>query len=180
MNDSLKSEQRRLARARRRAFVAERGHSRFPTALLRQHLALSPCTIVASYAAVAGEPDMSDVEAMLRSSGVVIAHPRIDGDIMTFRLTGDQRPDVSALGFMQPPSDAPVITPAVILAPLVGFDRQMNRLGQGGGHYDRAFVALPHARRIGIAWSAQLLPRVTCDPWDGRLHAIVTEKEWIE
>ena len=58
------------------------------------------------------------------------------------------------------------MTPDVIVAPLIAFDRAMNRLGQGGGYYDRAFARFPDALRIGLAWSAQELDDVPADPWD--------------
>jgi 5-formyltetrahydrofolate cyclo-ligase len=77
------------------------------------------------------------------------------------------------------PGDGPV-TPDAIIAPLVGFDRALNRLGQGGGYYDRAFARFPDALRIGLAWSAQELDDVPADPWDLPLDIILTEAELIE
>ena len=56
----------------------------------------------------------------------------------------------------------------------------MRRLGQGAGFYDRAFARLPAALRIGLAWSVQEVDILPADPWDAPLHAVVTEKEWIE
>ena len=46
-------------------------------------------------------------------------------------------------------------------------------------YYDRAFAALPGARRIGYAWSVQEVQLVPLDPWDVPLHAVATEREWI-
>ncbi|MDB5738517.1 MAG: 5-formyltetrahydrofolate cyclo-ligase, partial [Sphingomonas bacterium] len=54
-----------------------------------------------------------------------------------------------------------------------------NRLGQGGGYYDRWFEGHPDAMRVGIAWSVQELPAVPRDVWDMPLHAVATEKEWM-
>ena len=66
-----------------------------------------------------------------------------------------------------------------MLTPLVAFDRRGNRLGQGAGHYDRAFATLPSAWRVGVAWSVQECEELKADTWDIPLHAVVTEKEWI-
>src|SRR3546814_7224928 len=55
----------------------------------------------------------------------------------------------------QPLPEAPAVVPDAIIAPLLAFDRRLNRLGQGGGHYDRTFARYRHALRIGLAWSAQ-------------------------
>ena len=72
------------------------------------------------------------------------------------------------------------VTPDVIVAPLIAFDRAMNRLGQGGGYYDRAFARFPDALRIGLAWSAQEIDMIPADPWDLPLHMVMTEVELIE
>lgn len=83
-------------------------------------------------------------------------------------------------GLRQPPLDAAIVAPDLILAPMLGFDRALNRIGQGAGHYDRAFAALPDSVRIGVAWSVQEVDALTPDPWDVPLHGILTEVEWIE
>jgi 5-formyltetrahydrofolate cyclo-ligase len=72
------------------------------------------------------------------------------------------------------------VRPDIILTPLLGFDHLLHRLGQGAGHYDRAFAALPGARRIGVAWSVQHVDPLPTDPWDVPLHAVITEQGWFE
>jgi 5-formyltetrahydrofolate cyclo-ligase len=80
---------------------------------------------------------------------------------------------------LQPLLSAEACAPDLILTPLVGFDRALNRLGQGAGYYDRAFAARPDSLRIGIAWSIQECDGLMTDPWDMPLDAVLTEKEWI-
>ena len=82
-------------------------------------------------------------------------------------------------GLKQPSTDAQILVPDVILTPLLGFDRALNRIGYGAGYYDRAFAAHPAARRIGLAWSMQECANIPNDPWDIPLHAVATECEWI-
>jgi 5-formyltetrahydrofolate cyclo-ligase len=77
------------------------------------------------------------------------------------------------------PAVAETVTPSVILAPLLGFDRKLGRIGQGAGFYDRWFAAHPQALRIGIAWACQEADAIPADPWDMPLQAVITEKEWI-
>jgi 5-formyltetrahydrofolate cyclo-ligase len=79
----------------------------------------------------------------------------------------------------QPSESAPAVAPDLVLVPLVGFDRAGNRLGQGGGHYDRALAALPTARAVGLAWSIQEVPALPVETWDQPLDAIWTERELI-
>jgi len=65
----------------------------------------------------------------------------------------------------------------VLLLPLLGFDSQGTRLGQGGGYYDRA---LSHCRfrpyRIGLGYAAQQVQTLPHEPWDQRLDAVITER----
>jgi len=82
-------------------------------------------------------------------------------------------------GLSQPAADAIELRPDVILTPLVAFDAKLDRLGQGAGYYDRAFERFPDAWRIGVAWSMQQVEHLPTEPWDMRLHAVVTEQGWI-
>ena len=65
-----------------------------------------------------------------------------------------------------------------VLMPLVGFDRQGNRLGMGGGFYDRSF-AVYRPTMIGCAYALQCVPSIPTDPWDKGMDIIVTEQEII-
>lgn len=69
----------------------------------------------------------------------------------------------------------------LVLAPLVGFDDLGNRLGMGGGFYDRSFAFLNHRTRwhrpllIGYAYAFQEIERLQACAWDVRLDGVVTE-----
>ncbi len=69
----------------------------------------------------------------------------------------------------------------LLLVPLVGFDADCNRLGMGGGYYDRTLSYLTHRqhwrrpRLIGIAHECQRVDRLPVRPWDIPLDLIVTE-----
>lgn len=80
-------------------------------------------------------------------------------------------------GLCQPAPDAAEVAPVTILAPLVGFDAALSRLGYGSGFYDKSFARFPAARRIGLAWSCQEADAIPADPWDEPLHAVVTEQK---
>ena len=65
-----------------------------------------------------------------------------------------------------------------MIVPLVAFDIRLNRLGYGGGFYDRTLEGLRArgpVRAIGLAFSAQALPELPLEPTDQPLDAIVTE-----
>jgi 5-formyltetrahydrofolate cyclo-ligase len=67
-----------------------------------------------------------------------------------------------------------------LLVPLLAIDRQGNRLGQGGGFYDRTLAKLPrYAKRphsIGIAYCGQVLDEIPVEPWDKPLQAFCTPR----
>ena len=71
----------------------------------------------------------------------------------------------------------------IILLPLVAFDRSGNRLGMGGGYYDRSLAFRKnrqHWKRpllIGVAHSLQQHEGLPSQPWDIPLDAVVTDKE---
>ncbi len=63
----------------------------------------------------------------------------------------------------------------VILVPALGFDRDNNRLGLGGGWYDRFVAQQPQARKIGVAYAWALVEDcIPVEPWDMKLDAVVT------
>lgn len=139
--------------------------------------------VVASYCPVGGEADPSAFDLAVRAAGCRLVLPHVTSRCDSIRFLswpGNTVLRRGPFGLRQPPADAPELTPDIILTPLLGFDRRGNRLGQGAGHYDRAFATLSKAWRVGLAWSVQEIDALTPDAWDVPLHAIATEKEWIE
>jgi 5-formyltetrahydrofolate cyclo-ligase len=62
----------------------------------------------------------------------------------------------------------------------VGYDEKGNRLGYGGGYYDRLFESMrPDAVRIGLAFEVQIVPHIPSDDHDVRIPIIVTEERVI-
>jgi 5-formyltetrahydrofolate cyclo-ligase len=70
----------------------------------------------------------------------------------------------------------------LILMPLVGFDDRGNRLGMGGGFYDRSLEFLRHRTRwrkpqvLGIAYDFQRVNGLTPDSWDIPLQGVITDR----
>ena len=74
------------------------------------------------------------------------------------------------------PERRDVVTPAIVLAPLVGFDRDGYRLGYGGGYFDRTLAALtPRPLAIGVGFAEQAIATIYPQPFDVPMAAIVTE-----
>lgn len=66
----------------------------------------------------------------------------------------------------------------VIVVPLLGFDSTGQRLGNGGGYYDRALAAPRPFRKpllVGYGYEIQRTAAIPSEPWDIRLNAVATE-----
>ncbi len=185
---AAKSALRAELRRRRAAFVgdpAQRGDMLIANLFVAEHVArrLGDARIVAGYISDGEEVDPLPILLQAIDRGLATALPRITDRSAPMRfhwwVPGDELVP-GPFGLLQPREDAPELAPDLILAPLLGFDRAMGRIGQGAGFYDRAFAAAPSARRIGLAWSIQEQPALPLDPWDIPLHGIATEREWIE
>ena len=74
------------------------------------------------------------------------------------------------------------INPGVLLVPLVAFDNNLNRLGYGGGYYDRyisKFQDRDNLIKIGIGFSFQKVKSLKVNKNDKKLDFIITEKDFI-
>jgi 5-formyltetrahydrofolate cyclo-ligase len=71
--------------------------------------------------------------------------------------------------------DGEIAEPDLIFVPLLAFDGDGNRLGYGGGFYDRTLQALPGRRAVGFAHAAQRVARVPVEAHDQPLSFIATE-----
>jgi 5-formyltetrahydrofolate cyclo-ligase len=83
------------------------------------------------------------------------------------------------------PNDGEIVSTRmldVVLAPLVAFDDNNNRVGMGGGYFDRTFSFLRHRdawtrpKIIGLAFSCQKVEKIPPNPWDIRLFCAVTDR----
>ena len=164
-------------RAVRDQFAAESGCAILaPEAFVER---LVPGSVVATYFPVGSEADPTQLAAAAAERGCRLALPFVVDRAAPIRFLAWQTGEALAAGpfnLRQPAPDSPELAPDVILTPLVGFDARLNRLGQGAGHYDRAFARYEQAWRIGIAWSVQEVPAIPADIWDVPLHAIITEE----
>ena len=76
-----------------------------------------------------------------------------------------------------------IVYPDILLIPLVAFDKKLNRLGYGGGYYDRFINRLSKKKKIikvGLALSIQKIDRVPINVYDQKLDYIVTNKYIIK
>ncbi len=85
---------------------------------------------------------------------------------------------INKYGIPEPTSEK-VLFPDILLVPLVAFDKFLNRVGYGGGFYDRYIEKLKKRKKIitiGLAYSFQQVKEVPINKYDIKLDFVVTEK----
>jgi 5-formyltetrahydrofolate cyclo-ligase len=144
---------------------------------------------VAGYWAMAGELPLHVLQMRLRPDQVwclpciqpdlsLRFAPWRPGDPLVSNRYGIPEPDLAAA------SQLAAADMAVILLPLLAFDRAGQRLGMGAGYYDRSLgfrqqqPAPPALIGVGYAFQETALP--AADTWDVRLDAVVSERELID
>ena len=86
---------------------------------------------------------------------------------------------INKFGIPEPVSSK-ISYPDILLVPLVAFDSRLNRLGYGGGYYDRYIEKLEKIKKvikIGLSFSFQKISSIPVTQNDKRLDIIITEKE---
>jgi 5-formyltetrahydrofolate cyclo-ligase len=172
---------RREARAARAAFVAQIApavRQGLEAALARRlRPLLEAPAVLGSYAAIGDEIDPAAIEAVATGRGWRLAFPRVVEDGLVFHAAAFAALAPGYRGIPEPPAGAPPLTPSLLLVPLLAADRAGNRLGQGGGHYDRTLAALRAAGSpvaVGLAFDVQLVAALAPEPWDQPLDSVAT------
>lgn len=181
---SLRREMRRRRRAVSRSESRQAG-IRLASSL-HSHPAFCRSPRVAVYLRNDGEIDTSHLIQRLRQRGVEVflpvLHPLKKGHLAFIRYDSNTPMRRNCYGIAEPDfrygQKVPARFLSTICLPLVAFDESGNRIGMGGGYYDRtlAFCRRPgvRPRLIGCAYEFQKLPALPADGWDIPLSAIAT------
>jgi len=142
---------------------------------------VEPGEKVALFLPIRGEIDPGRLGDVVRARAGMVLLPAIVGSDIVFRAHDPGAPlEPGAFGTRQPPADASEHDPDLIVAPLAAFDGSGNRIGYGGGYYDRAVARLTAAghrfRFFGVAFACQEVEAVPAEPHDRRLGAVITER----
>ncbi len=152
LKDKLRSRYRR-----KRKEIASQ-HKEDLSTMICNRICMRICSFgkIALYKAIDGEVDLSLLIRKLRSRVLL---PVTEGANMTFcDIYGN------------------ISLPDIIVVPLVSFDCELNRLGFGGGFYDKYLRKYKHIPTIGAAFDCQLCPAIPVLLHDMRLKTVVTEQ----
>ena len=85
---------------------------------------------------------------------------------------------INQYGIPEPTSNK-ILYPGILLVPLVAFDKNFNRVGYGGGFYDRYIKKIKKRKKvvtIGFAYSFQKVKKISTNNYDIKLDFIITNK----
>ena len=99
-----------------------------------------------------------------------------------FEWSNDDPLKINKYGIPEPIS-LKILYPDILLVPLVAYDKDLNRLGYGGGFYDRYIEKIEKIKKvikIGFAFSYQKLESLPINQYDKKLDFVITEKEILK
>ena len=186
---SSKAATRKLARARRAKVTTNRvvfapAVYQFARTLGRRRTTGAPLR-VATYASYGDEPDTGHLIAELRTAGHQVLLPRMADDGLAWvEMSIDSEPEfaVSPPGIREPQGpDAGLAGVHIVLVPALAVTRAGDRLGQGGGFYDRALADVPRFAEggpllVAVVYAHEVLDEPTwpTESHDIRMDAILT------
>ena len=127
------------------------------------------------------ELNIINIANKIKKQNYKVSLPVVGGkNKMSFRQWNDDEPlYINRFGILEPESKNKVIKPNLILAPLLSFDKNKNRIGYGRGFYDRFLNSRSNTSSIitaGIAFSFQETKTIITEKHDKKLDYILTEK----
>ena len=139
---------------------------------------------IGGYYPINFEIDDLDMLKEFEKKNFNISLPKIkkNFDMDFYRWSFSEPLKINKYGIPEPKSST-VVFPDILLIPLVAFDKRLNRLGYGGGYYDRLIEKYSKRKKIlkiGLALSVQKIKKVPINKYDQKLDYIVTNKYIIK
>lgn len=154
---------------------------------LNRYLPFRRARHIGSYLAHGGELDTLPALRRHQCRGQILYLPSVSlspaPKISMLRWIESKRMLTNVFGISEPARSKqrsrPLWALDVLLIPLVAFDQAGNRLGMGGGFYDRLLASLAHRPRkpllIGIGYRFQQVSHIPTEPWDMPLDRVITD-----
>lgn len=131
------------------------------------------------YVSCGGEADTICIirEALRLGKHVAVPKCGENGEMQFFLIQSFAELAAGAYGILEPTGTrTPQITAdSVCFVPGIAFTKYGERLGQGGGYYDRFLEKYPMLQTIGICYSTMLLEELPCEAHDRSVDAVITE-----
>ena len=184
MTEQSRTEERRALRkalilARNSLTPVERAEkSARAVELLAQSEAFRAARTVMIYDHVGGELSLDSLLTHPAAAGKRFCYPLcVSRTEMIAMIPGAWKP--GAYGIREPVRELSEEIPPeeldLVVCPGTGFDPACNRMGMGGGYYDRYLPRCVNARIVLVAFEAQKVPALPVDPWDRPVEQVFTE-----
>ena len=139
--------------------------------------------IIGGYYPYNYELDIIDLLKVLEKKKYLVSLPKIDKNnkMNFFQWSFNDPLSVNKHGIPEPISKKKVY-PDILLIPLLAFDNKFNRLGYGGGYYDRYISKIEQINKvtkIGVGFSFQKIKKLPINKYDKKLDFVITEKKFI-
>ncbi|MGV8924328.1 MAG: 5-formyltetrahydrofolate cyclo-ligase [Ewingella sp.] len=148
------------------------------------HTRINAASTIAVFLSFDGELDTAPLALRLWQDGkqlcLPVLHPFSAGNLLFLRYTPETRLIRNRLKILEPQLDVTQVVPLsqldIILTPLVAFDQHGQRLGMGGGFYDRTLEHWQHGGPypIGLAHDCQQVSDLPVEKWDVPLPEVIT------
>lgn len=142
---------------------------------------------VALYSATGNEVATEGIRDHALKTSKKLFYPKLGTgkDLALFQVASADELGVGRYGILEPTGEREMTEKdredLVVFVPGLAFDLQGNRLGRGGGWYDRVLGLLGEGPKfVGLAYEFQLVAELPAEEWDQKVHYIITEKKIIE
>lgn len=191
MNESIRKTQIREIIRSRRVMIDEETAKKADDILLEQFLSvpdkdfqkiISSAKCVALYSAIRGELPCNGIAKFFMDNLRTVCYPRVKGDTMDFYEVFDEKKDftIGSYGLAEPKSTCRKIHPDEIdlmIVPALAYSEGGQRLGQGGGYYDRYLNAAEKLGHVpftcGVCYDFQVYSSLPLEPHDRIVDVIL-------
>ena len=136
--------------------------------------------IVGGYYPYNYEVDVIEILKEFEKKKYLISLPKIkkNFDMNFFHWSINDPLTINKYGIPEPISDRKIL-PQILFVPLVAYDKNFNRIGYGGGFYDRYLKKILRRQKvitIGLAYSFQKIKKIPINKYDIKLDFVINEK----
>ncbi|WP_133407722.1 5-formyltetrahydrofolate cyclo-ligase [Parashewanella tropica] len=185
LRHQIRNQRRQISQPHQKMFAEQASE------ILLSQLIKQQCQSVALYLSFDGELDTMPLIQKLWQSGVKtflpVLHPFTQGHLLFLEYQNSTPMKLNKFGIEEPELACNKVLPVeqldAIITPLVAFDEQGNRMGMGGGYYDRTLAYLeskPFLKVIGYAHECQKVDALPIEAWDKPLSAVVTAQAFYQ
>ena len=140
--------------------------------------------VIGGYVPVNYEIDCLKILKKLENKKIKISLPVIknNNEMEFFKYSFKHPMRINKYGISEP-FKSKVILPDILFVPLVAFDKNLYRVGYGGGYYDRYLAKLKKKKEfksIGFAFSFQKVNKIPINNFDKKLDLVITENKFYK